>query len=194
MNAIDVIVNRSKELKEETEKFACACALDCRNIRRNRRKYIYSSHASNIKNIIDKYEKSCNHDLVIKCHESVVVGPLDKVPAKHDLSLYGIEERYQPNPNHVRYYCVGCGKMLDEKEIENAADLPWNYVIDLFGHPDSLSVGHFHFKAAIDYIVSEIQRLSFYDIKSDTNEIIKYIEDDFDGKRIPRKYVRTKSR
>lgn len=192
MNVIDVVVNRSKELKEERARFTCECFLDCRNIKRNMRRYIYSTHAANAKNIIEKYEASCNHDLVVKCHESIIVGRHQVIPAKHDLSSYGIEERYQPNPNHVRYYCVGCGKMLDEAEIEEVNELPWNYVIDLFGHPDSLTVGYYHFKAAVDYIRSEIQRLSY--LEKDENEIIKYIESDFDGKRIPEKYARTKSK
>lgn len=151
----------------------------------------YDYNEDNIKN--EEYVQ-CNHDLVIKCHESMLIGKRQIVPSRHDLSSYGIEDRYQPNPNHIRYYCVGCGKMLNEDEIKDVNEFPWNYVIDLFGHPDSLTVGYYHFKAAIDYIRSEIVRMDSYNAPYDKNKMINYIEDEFNGKRIPEQYVRTKSK
>ena len=208
MNVIERLIKKEKEIREANKS-----AQDMKNYIKNlwggtvRESSdcaaVDSILDSDIKSIEKKYEYSddperkrdfvsCAHDLVVKCHESVIVGRHQVIPAKHDLSSYGIEERYQPNPNHVRYYCVGCGKMLDEAEIEEVNELPWNYVIDLFGHPDSLTVGYYHFKAAVDYIRSEIKKLSY--LEKDENEIIKYIESDFDGKRIPEKYARTKSK
>ena len=208
MNVMERIIKKEKEINEANKS-----AQDMKNYIKSLWKgtvrepmdpaAVDSNLDSDVNLINQKYEYSddteikenfvlCDHDLVIKCHESVIVGRHQVVPAKHDLSSYGIENRYQPNPNHVRYYCVGCGKELDEKEINEAEELSCNYVIDLFGHPDSLTVGYYHFKAAIDYIRSEIIKLKEANPKVSKNEIIYKLEEDFNDKRIPEKYVRRK--
>lgn len=131
-----------------------------------------------MKEIKNNLKNECEHSIVVRMHDSMITG---------------ISREYLPNPNHVGYYCVYCGKRMTKEEV-----LPWDHVIDLFGHEDALEVGYNNFKAIIDYlqhmIEEQYKKDPFYadeHVKDYMKEerIAQYLKTNF--KRVPKEYIRT---
>ena len=127
-------------------------------------------HEELILKLEEMFPVHCDHAIVIKSHDSMLTG-----------STQGL----RPNPNHVSYYCLGCGKKMTYEEIA-----PWNNIIDLFGHPDSLLVGKKHHKAIVDFLRYRVYRISKNNPTYTDGEIAKRLEETFD--RVPEKFIRKK--
>lgn len=161
---------------------------------------IDSALDSDVKDIIDEYNNTkCNHNVVIRFHESYVTGgPYSDgyVPYKDENGyiISGSKGEYLPNKKHVSYYCI-CGKKLDKKDVLDSDKnvLPGVSLIDHFGHPDALKVGYNHFKATIDYI-QYIAKEVVEQYSTEEHMIDAMIKEIKHVDCVPDEFVRTKSK
>ncbi len=113
--------------------------------------YIKHDLSNEINAIKQEYINKCEHDNIIL--------------VSHDSMVTGREPGYSPNPNHISYYCLRCGKKITKKEMEELECCSWALTVDAYGHPDALLVGYDSTKAIVDYIRDIIHDLAEYQLE-----------------------------
>ena len=123
-----------------------------------------------LKTLEEMFPVNCDHSIIIKSNDSMLTG-----------SVKGLI----PNPNHISYYCLGCGKKMSYDEIA-----PWSNIIDFFGHPDALLVGKNHNKAIVDFLRYKAYKIGKNNPSYSDDKISEILVENFD--RVPKRFIRNK--